>query len=194
MDDILKHTDLIFKILVSLLTLAGILYKVVKFLGSKIADEYNHFISDREKIDVIFKEITPNHGGSIKDQINDLKRTSFEQMKLTQLMFQQQRWLLEDNDDCIFETDETGLFTWVNKRFVQLCDREVSFFMGKGWKNVIHEYERDDVYSEWQSCVSDGREFEKIVNLVDSTGNIMKAKMTARRTSFGNYNGRIKLL
>ena len=64
----------------------------------------------------ISKELKPNGGSSLKDQVTDLHKS-------TKIILNRQRWILENRDEPIFETDENGNFKWVNEAFIRLTDK-----------------------------------------------------------------------
>jgi len=66
------------------------------------------------KVDLskISSEFKTNGGKSLRDQINDLQSS-------TKTILYRQRWILDNREEPIFETDEHGNFTWVNDAFAR---------------------------------------------------------------------------
>ncbi len=188
-------------IISSIVGVAGAGLKFFRYLKKKHAnwlsaqlvaafEEKNKLIVDtNQKIDQILKEVTPNGGGSMKDKINHINESLKENTELTKKIFHRQRWILDERNEPIFETDNNGKCIWVNKAYCILFKKDIKEFMGNGWKNNIAEHSKDRVYQEWDRCMLDGRKFEMIYDIVDSDGKSHHVKCVATKTEDGGYMG-----
>lgn len=173
--------------------LAGLMYKSGSVTFRFVKKQVDSLREDREKLHVVFQEVTPNHGSSIKDKINKLEIAVNRNNELTEKIFFRQRWLMENQDSPIFETDKDGSFIWVNERFARLFLKSSSFFLGNGWKNVIHPEDREKVESHWNKSVKEEISYEEIFRVI-SLARIIEVKVTATKTYSGGYIGSISIL
>jgi PAS domain S-box-containing protein len=58
-----------------------------------------------------------------------------------------------------FETDRTGKYTFVSKQWIDLTGLSINEATGNGWINAVQEDFRKEVFSEWESCLLQNREF-----------------------------------
>lgn len=133
----------------------------------------------KEAITVIRKEVQPNGGSSIKDGISRIERAigRLEEIQAARL---------NSDDMAIFEADAAGRYIWVNKSLAKLCGRESVELYDHGWKNCVHQDDREKVAEEWRSAIEDWREFEMDFRLVNHfNGNVTPVHTTAVRVSTG---------
>lgn len=147
-----------------------------------------------EMIQKIFKELTPNSGSSIKDKILKIESELDEQSKCIEKITRRQLWILDNESKLIFETDDKGKFLWVNKTFKDVASRELSFFVGHGWKNVIHDEDRERVIEKFVSCIKDGILYEDEFRIMDSEYKVYNVKCVANKSDKHGYMGTITLL
>ena len=180
------------------LTAVGtVIVAVYKFIPKVISKFKQYFVKNTElynKIDIIFKELTPNHGSSLKDKINKMEINLEENTILTEKILYRQKWMLDHQDTPIFESNAEGKCIWVNTKYRELFKQDVSYFLGNGWKNSIFEADRDKVVAEWEKCVKDARLSENTYRMVDSDGKIYNVYCVATRTDKHGYLGTIKIL
>jgi PAS domain S-box-containing protein len=183
------------------LGLIGILYRIVKIIFIFIKNKYSDIESAHEKIEKIFKEITPNHGSSIKDKINSFdKRMDIidENLKrnnqLTEKMFSRQRWILDQTTGAVFETDEDGKCIWANSFYLKLVQRNLDYVLGHGWKNTIAPEDRERVIENWETCVKEGRDAEDTFTILCEDGKKIKILCVAHKTENNGYIGSFRIL
>lgn len=146
------------------------------------------------KIEAISKEFQPNHGSSLKDQINKIQLELFRNTELTEKISTRQKWIFDSEDMPIFESDNEGKCVWVNIAYLKLVNRDMQSLLGHGWKNVIAESERARVVANWEDCVKDGRDSEDTYHIVDSEGKVIKVFTAACKTGKFGYVGAIKIV
>lgn len=136
------------------------------------------------KVDLakISSEFKTNGGKSLKDQINDLQVS-------TKTILYRQRWILDNREEPIFETDEHGNFTWVNDAFARLTDRPFRDLQNNNWINCLREDTREEITESWNIAMGNKRTFEHILFIVDSKNRIFSTKCIASRQEDGKYIG-----
>jgi PAS domain S-box-containing protein len=172
-------------------TAAGLLYKVGKAVSKVIKEQILTLKEDRRKLDVVFSELTPNHGTSIKDKVNALEKSIVRNNELTEKIFFRQRWLMENQNIPIFESDKDGLCTWVNEEYAHMFGKSASFFLGHGWKNIIHPEDRKRVEEHWENSVRDEIDSEDTFRVV-AEGRTIVVKAIANKTEDGYIGSIIK--
>lgn len=136
------------------------------------------------KVDLakISSEFKTNGGKSLKDQINDLQVS-------TKTILYRQRWILDNREEPIFETDEHGNFTWVNDAFARLTDRPFRDLQNNNWINCLKEDTREEITVSWNVAMENKRTFEHILFIVDSKSRVFSTKCIASRQEDGKYIG-----
>ena len=109
-------------------------------------------------------------------------------------MFHRQRWMLDNSEPAVFETDNNGKVVWVNAKYIKLVKRELPFLLGHGWKNILTPEDRDRVIHNWEQCVADNRDSEDIFTIIDSKGNRMKVFSAACKTEKYGYIGAMEVI
>jgi len=172
----------------SLLTVAYKLFRVVSKEMTQRKDMHN-------KINHILEELTPNHGSSIKDKINKMDAQLSENTLLTGRIFDRQRWILDNEEIIVFESDNDGKCVWVNKKYCDWLKRDNKYFLGHGWKNAIHPDDREQTSEYWEECVADSRDSENLFRMVDRDGKIYNVYCIANKSTDNNgYMGTIKIV
>jgi len=182
------------EIFVLILTTIGASIKGLMVLYRYMKVHYDNLMKVHAQINTIFKELTPNGGGSLKDNVNQLTIELKKNTDMTEVIYHSQHWLLDNRDEPIFESQSDGKCTWVNKPYMNLLRRDMSYFINHGWKSAIHDDDRERVVENWNSAVRDGRLFEDTYRMVDSTGKSIKVECTATKMAKGGYIGNIKVL
>jgi PAS domain S-box-containing protein len=110
-----------------------------------------HIEEMTEKILEISKELKPNGGGSIKDQIkqiaNDVKIIMIERDATFYL-----------SKEPMFKTDDKGYYISVNTSLCNLIGATEIELLGLGWLNYISLQDRDRVWEEWENIIESGKE------------------------------------
>lgn len=144
------------------------------------------------KIDIIFEELTPNGGTSVKDKIDKIGH------QLT-LVTERQKAGAADHVDALFETDPEGNCYWINRTYARLVKRLPSELMGHGWQNAIAQEDREAVVDGWYKAAKEDREFIMDFNFETPDGQLIPAKvrsyrMTDSRGVTVGFYGQIKVL
>jgi len=137
----------------------------------------------KTEVATISKELKPNNGKSLKDQVSDLQSS-------TKIILYRQRWILESMEEPIFETDEKGNFTWANDALIRLTDRLFKDLENNNWINALCEKIRDQVNERWQSAIENKRNFEHEIIIIDGKNRAFSVKCHAVRQDDGIYMGK----
>lgn len=105
-----------------------------------------------EKVDLIFEELTPNNGKSVKDSIDRMD-------KGLSLVIGTQKAMLADDPAALFITDSEGNCIWINRTYSRVVGRDSSEILGHGWQNTIAQEDRESVTDAWYTAVEENREF-----------------------------------
>lgn len=168
--------------------------KFFKRIAVSTVQKFRSISSAFDKIDIISKEFTPNHGSSMKDVINKIQSDLAKNTELTEKIATRQKWIFDNREMPIFESDEQGHCVWVNIAYMNLVKRDMNFLLGNGWKNVIAPEDRERVVENWESCVKDGRDSEDTYMIVDANGVRTKVFTAACKTGKFGYVGAMKIL
>ena len=169
-------------VIIAILTIMGILYKFGRVCYVFLKNQLLSIKRVHDQVDTIFKEITPNGGGSIKDKINLISEQMKANTDMTEKIFLRQRWILDNREEPIFESTDDGRCVWVNKPYIKLVKQDVSYFLDNGWKNAIHEEDRERVVNLWNDCVKDGRMYEDEYRIVDANGKSIRVECVSVKT------------
>lgn len=169
-------------------------WKIIRKVAKIISDKYLFLESTISKINEISKEFAPNHGSSLRDSITRIQNDLAKNTELTEKISTRQKWLFDNREMPIFESDEQGLCVWVNVAYMNIVKRDMNFLLGHGWKNAIAPEDRERVVESWNSCVKDGRDSEDTYSLIDSHGERTKVFTAACKTGKFGYVGAIKIL
>lgn len=171
------------------ITLAAILVFIGYFFKftSKIKP-YTTITKDIEELKSTTKAISAqfqNNGGkSLKDQLDKLENTSLT-------ILQRQRWILDNRDEPIFETDAKGNLTWANDAMIRLTDRLFKDLQNNNWINALCEKTRNEVNEGWYDAIENERNFEHNIIIIDSKNRAFGAKCVATRQDDGKYMGKL---
>ena len=126
-------------------------FKESKDKREKLARAISHIEKMSEKLTHVSKELQPNGGGSIKDQIkqiaNDVKIIRIEKDATFYL-----------SKDPMFKTDDKGHYVAVNTSLCQLIGVTEGELLGLGWLNYISLEDKDRVWEEWENIIESGKE------------------------------------
>lgn len=170
------------------------LYKWGKKLYSFFDSEAEERKNITKKVDIILSELTPNHGSSLKDKVGRIENSLHENTKLTQTLLDRQRWILDNQETAIFECDESGLCIWTNDAYKTLLKRDSTELIGNGWRNFIHESDRERVVTEWDSAITEGRSSQSTFKMVDRDGKIMNVNCYATKHANNGFVGNLKII
>lgn len=184
----------LFQIIITGAATFGILYKVSSWISDKIKKEYGKIIKAHEMIEFICSELKPNHGSSLTDKINRIENDVKENTYFTKQICNRQRWILNSKQELIFEFDKNGNCTWVSEEYCRLMKLDLKDFINNGWKNVIHEDDRERVTHEWQSAVTEKRNSRISYRIVSKNGEIYESESSATITEEFGYIGKIDII
>jgi len=204
MENLFKNSNLVYysiSAIVAGLGLLSIIWKGLSLVFKNLQQKYNHLEEIHGKVEKIFSELTPNHGSSIKDKIdsldgrmNKIDENLVKNNDLTEKIFYRQRWILDNQDAAVFESDIHGKCIWANVHYLRLIKRNMEFVLGNGWKNIIAQEDRDRVIKNWEMCVQNGINSEDTFTMVDSEGKTHKVFCSATKTDDSGYIGSLKIL
>lgn len=137
----------------------GAIYYIIKSWILPMIKAFKRYTKLCEKVDIVFEELQPNGGHSIKDAISRLEATVTEikDVHLRRLS-ERQKALLADKRTALFETDSEGNCIWVNRTYARVAGRTPSELYGHGWQNAIAKDQRDYVTKSWYRAVEESRE------------------------------------
>lgn len=186
-----QNLSIVASIILAIGSALTVAYKIVRITSKGIAERKEMY----KKINHIFEELTPNHGSSIKDKINKMDKQLSENTILTTRIFDRQRWLLDNQNITVFESDNDGKCLWTNKKYCDWLKRDDKYFLGHGWKNAIHPEDRERVSEYWETCMTDGRDFENIFRMIGRDAKIYNIYCIANKSVNNNgYMGIIKIV
>ena len=119
----------------------------------------------KSKIETIYKELTPNGGGSIKDAINRVQGAVGRMEK-------RQKCWLQIHDKAVFETDSAGNLTWANREYLGLLGATFEEVEGRGWRNFLAS---DSTFEQWTRAVADKRDFNACFSFRRKSGEMVPA-------------------
>jgi len=111
------------------------------------------------------KELKTNGGNSIKDAIIDMRATCGRIEGRQKVIIQRTKAALHYSNISLFETDEQGRLVWCNAMMQDYTKDIVSSIEGFDWINLFAEEEREEVQSEFFSCLKMNRRFNKTTKL-----------------------------
>ena len=114
------------------------------------------------KLQSILKEVSPNGGSSLRDAVTSTRDTA-KRTEMALAVFINSTRAQWDGMGlfAVFEASPTGEFTYVNSTYMKWTNKSERDLIGAGWINAIDVDDRRYVREEWESCVSDIREFTK---------------------------------
>jgi PAS domain-containing protein len=129
----------------------GTLLAIYRFGVAPIIRHLKDLKGQFVKLDLIFKELQPNSGASLKDAVNQIRNT-------VHTIEKRQRAWLSYEDQGIFETDDVGRLIWCNRAYLRMLNATFEQVSGNGWKNFIHPDNKELVFKEWTAAIIDKRD------------------------------------
>lgn len=148
------------------------LYGAIKFglrIHRKIANGVATEVESRldkkldTKLEPIIKQLQPNGGSSLADQVNNVLR-KLEHHSGRVKAFNR------DTTEGMFESDASGSYVWVNRTYCRITECTESEVLGWGWLNAIHPDETEEVRKHWEACVEEKREYTRIQRYLTPMG------------------------
>jgi PAS domain S-box-containing protein len=129
-----------------------------------------------ESVSLVVSELRPNGGASIRDSLN---RIEIRQV----LQEQRQKAILSDMSVGVFETDTSGDFIWVNRKYLRMTGRAPDEVKGSGWINTVAHRDRERVVMSWNKAMEEEREFEEEFTLITPDDNRCKVQVRTYKMS-----------
>lgn len=133
-------------------TVAGAIkaHRVLKLRAQKV-------VALHSKVDAILKELTPNGGGSLKDQVTSM-RADVKTLKANVAVLRDGlRFSLGLQPTAVFETNEAGRCTNASPALCEMFGMTHEEMLGLGWLAALASAEeRDRAWLNWRSAVESG--------------------------------------
>lgn len=123
-------------------------------------------------IRTIAAEFRPNGGGSMRDQISQLK----------EMVGRNTAWhwaVVDGMAEPMFEVNAKGEIVRVNRAMVELVGRGTEAFLGSEWENNVVESDRDRVWDAWADAIARGRTFDARFRICTLSGEVVDVKCHA---------------
>ena len=159
------HPEVIAIIVGSLGSLVGFFTLAWKKVVSplvKLCKNQDFFV---ESVQEIRKELKTNGGNSIKDAIINLRDTCQRIENRQKVITQRTKAALHYSNVALFETDQSGRLVWSNANLCEITKNIITSIEGFDWINLFEEDEREEVMSEFKSCLLMNRRFNKLTKL-----------------------------
>lgn len=148
-------------------------------------DKMNNVVAHVEdivtKLDKVSKELMPNGGGSIKDQVKQIS----EDIKTIMIERDATFYLSKEP---MFKSDGNGYYSSVNHAMCQLCGVSENELLGLGWLNYIALEDKDRVWEEWENIMESGKEISLYYSVKNPlTMELMFVKCKAVINRKGNH-------
>ncbi len=160
------------EVLGAITAIGGLVVAAYKFCVTPIIKHIKRVDEQFVKLDMIYKELQPNSGGSLKDAVNQIRNT-------VHTIEKRQRAWLSYEDQGIFETDDQGRCIWTNRSYLKMLNVTFDEVQGNGWKNFIHPKNRDYVFEEWAAAVADKRDCKLNIKYLTATNEEVCATVEA---------------
>ena len=170
------------------------LYKLIRYVYRLRKNKLEAEKKMADHIEFIFSELKPNHGSSLKDQVNKIQIDINENSNFIKQISHRQRWILDNRDEPIFECNSQGEYSWVNEKYKEFVNYDSKDLLGYGWKNIIHSEDRDRVCNELDSAIEDKRNSNCSYRIITKDGNIYTVSSVSIRTDNLGYIGTLKLI
>jgi PAS domain S-box-containing protein len=112
------------------------------------------------KINLIYAEMTPNGGGSIKDVISQMQASQAKSEKMTRLA-------LNEQAVSFYECDQHGLIIYASSHLYDKLGRGHEEMIGQNWMSIIHPNDRNAVLEDWEDSIDSQRNFEHRCRLLN---------------------------
>lgn len=138
--------------------------KVIKPL-IKLLNNQDEF---KGSIELIRKELMTNGGNSLKDAVIDLRKVCHRIETRQRIGEQRTKASMHYSTAALFETDTEGRLLWNNSNFCRLFkEHSNGYIEGYDWLSFINENDREDLLSEFRSCLKMNRKFSRETTTYD---------------------------
>lgn len=183
--EIVEHAG---KLLAALVTIAGLVFskklwgrtvaagRAIASFGSGIA----HLSELVETVRRIERQFLPNGGKSLHDIVHMIRA----ELALVQGDVTKVTGVLRISWDSLgsmgmFYADPQGAFTYASTVMCRWLRRGEAQLLGRGWLSAVVADFREEVATEWASCISDRRDFLMRFAVTDSEGAVFEVIATA---------------
>lgn len=143
-------------------TALGLACKAWSVIQRLAIKEFTSLKEDREKLRVVFSELTPNHGSSVKDKINNLEQELARNTELTEkavekIIINREKLdiLYETSDIARFEAElPSGKCIWTNGAYQKMFGLTENQARGDGWLNALHPEDIEPTHTHWQNTIA----------------------------------------
>lgn len=139
----------------------------------RIWEFFKKTVEIHEKVDLIFKEVTPNGGGSIRDIIHKINERTIKTEE-------RQKAILNDTSYAIFETSHNGEVNFVNKTYATWLGRTFEESYGMSWVNNIHPDDRESFLEQWEESVKLKKSFNMAHRMVNYYNEVFHVQTRAQ--------------
>jgi PAS domain S-box-containing protein len=167
---------------------------IISAAGGVLFGAFKWIFTLNRNVKEILKEVKPNSGTSLKDQVAKIEKQVCHDSNLINTICMRQKWILDNRPEPIFECDTDGKCTWVNEKYCQLLKHDVDYFLGNGWKNGVYGEDLEMVEKEWERAIKDKRSSISTYRVVDREGGVYNVKVVATRNDNYGYIGHIEVL
>ncbi len=107
--------------------------------------------------------------------LHDMGRTIEQQMDTLKDAEKKYRSLIETLNDCVWETDAQGVFTYISPRYEDLLGYKTRAMLGKSRFSFMPEEESQMARERFELCVAQGRPFSGLeTSLLDTNGKSLR--------------------
>lgn len=129
-------------------------------------------IKSLEKIDVIYEQMFTNGGSTMRDAVNRIEYR-------INLLEKKQGIYILDTPHGVYESNENGEVTSVNRTMCRLTGKTENEILGNGWLTSVAEHDRERVDSAWSYAIDNKIEFKTIYDMISSDGEMFKVRTHA---------------
>lgn len=151
----------------TILAVWGVWSKIIKPIliesrikREKLAKAIEHIDTIAFSLEEVSKELKPNGGGSIKDQVKqialDVKTIRVERDATFHL-----------SKDAMFKSDEKGFCVLANSSLCNIYGTTPDQMLGLGWLNFVVEDDRERIKDEWFSAIESGKEILSYYTIIN---------------------------
>lgn len=140
-------------------------------------------------VDKVMYNLSPNGGNSLVDKINKITEKLEEVHKDTRLIKHKQQTNVYLDSQPLFECDEQGYCTNVNRKWSEITGVSEDEALGNGWINAVHPVDRQRVLEEWQRAIKSDVQFNstyRFFNKNTSTALPVKGLSRIERNHLGD--------
>lgn len=168
---------------IALFGLIGAGFKFAKSLEAKL----NSLPVVQNDIDEIKKQLKTNGGGSLKDAIIRIERTTETTNRDVSILKGREEARMYLDSEPMFECDTDGYASFLNKALLDILGMNIGECIGYGWLKAVKQNEQDRVLKEWKLAIRSGKEFSSFYTFINQRTKVeTKVHGKARIERMGN--------